>query len=167
MSQSLPRLAHFASIPNVMRRSQIRSSMNFKSHTSRPTGFTLLELLVVMVIIGLLAGFVAPRFFAQIGKSEVKAARAQLDALEKALDQYRLDVGRYPSSEQGLAALVERPAGLTRWSGPYLKKTVPQDPWGHPYVYKSPGDHGEFDLLSYGKDGQPGGTGEAEDITNW
>jgi general secretion pathway protein G len=130
-------------------------------------GFTLLELLVVMVIIGMLAGFVAPRFFAQIGKSETKVARAQLDALEKALDQYRLDVGGYPSSEQGLVALMERPAGLARWSGPYLKKTVPQDPWGRPYVYKSPGEHGEFDLLSYGKDGQPGGSGEAEDITNW
>jgi general secretion pathway protein G len=141
--------------------------MNLKHRPSRPSGFTLLELLVVMVIIGLLAGFVAPRFFAQIGKSETKAARAQLDALEKALDQYRLDVGRYPGTEQGLVALVERPAGLTRWSGPYLKKSVPQDPWGHPYLYKSPGDHGEFDLLSLGKDGQPGGTGEAEDITNW
>ncbi|MRD72970.1 type II secretion system protein GspG [Rhodocyclus tenuis] len=130
-------------------------------------GFTLLELLVVMVIIGLLAGFVAPRFFAQIGKSETKVARAQLDSLEKSLDQYRLDVGRYPSSEQGLAALMERPSGLTRWAGPYLKKAVPLDPWGNAYVYKSPGEHGEFDLLSYGKDGQPGGTGEAEDITNW
>jgi general secretion pathway protein G len=141
--------------------------MNLTHRSLRPSGFTLLELLVVMVIIGLLAGFVAPRFFAQIGKSETKAARAQLDALEKALDQYRLDLGRYPGTEQGLVALVERPAGLTRWSGPYLKKSVPQDPWGHPYLYKSPGDHGEFDLLSLGKDGQPGGTGEAEDITNW
>jgi general secretion pathway protein G len=134
---------------------------------NKPRGFTLLELLVVMVIIGMLAGFVAPRFFAQIGKSETKVARAQLDALEKALDQYRLDVGGYPSSEQGLVALMERPAGLAKWSGPYLKKTVPQDPWGRPYIYKSPGEHGEFDLLSYGKDGQPGGSGEAEDITNW
>lgn len=130
-------------------------------------GFTLLELLVVMVIIGLLASFVGPRFFAQIGKSETKVARSQLDALEKALDQYRLDVGRYPGTEQGLAALMERPSGAARWAGPYLKKAVPQDPWGRPYLYKSPGDHGEFDLLSYGKDGQPGGVGEAEDITNW
>ena len=130
-------------------------------------GFTLLELLVVMVIIGLLAGYVGPRYFAQVGKSEVKVARAQIDAFEKALDQYRLDVGHYPSTEQGLAALNEKPAGETRWGGPYLKKAIPLDPWGKPYQFKRPGDHGEYDLLSYGKDGQPGGTGENEDITNW
>lgn len=130
-------------------------------------GFTLLELLVVMVIIGLLASYVGPKFFSQVGKSEIKAARAQIDALEKALDQYRLDVGRYPTTEQGLAALVERPAGEQKWSGPYLKKAVPNDPWGRPYVYRQPGERGEYDLLSLGKDGQPGGTGEAEDITNW
>lgn len=130
-------------------------------------GFTLLELLVVMVIIGLLAAYVGPKFFSQIGKSEVKAARAQIDALEKALDQYRLDLGRYPTTEQGLAALVERPAGEQKWSGPYLKKAVPNDPWGRPYNYRQPGEHGEYDLLSLGKDGQPGGSGEAEDINNW
>lgn len=133
----------------------------------RISGFTLLELLVVMVIIGMLASFVAPKFFAQIGKSQTKTARAQIDALEKSLDQYRLDIGRYPTTEQGLAALNERPAGETKWSGPYLKKAVPIDPWSHAYIYKSPGEHGEYDLLSYGKDGQPGGTDEAEDITNW
>jgi general secretion pathway protein G len=130
-------------------------------------GFTLLELLVVMVIIGLLAGYVAPRYFGQVGKSEVKVARAQIDALEKALDQYRLDVGRFPSTEQGLNALVTRPANEARWSGPYLKKSVPLDPWGRAYLYKSPGEHGDFDLVSLGKDGQPGGAGEAEDIKNW
>jgi general secretion pathway protein G len=130
-------------------------------------GFTLLELLVVMVIIGLLAGYVAPKYFSQIGKSEIKAARAQIDALEKALDQYRLDVGHYPTSEQGLNALIVRPAAEAKWLGPYLKKAVPPDPWGHPYQYKFPGEHGDFDLLSLGKDGQPGGSGEAADITNW
>jgi general secretion pathway protein G len=130
-------------------------------------GFTLLELLVVMVIIGLLASYVGPKFFSQIGKSEVKAARAQIDALEKALDQFRLDLGRYPTTEQGLAALMERPAGEQKWGGPYLKKAVPNDPWGRPYIYRQPGEHGEYDLLSLGKDGQPGGTGEAEDINNW
>ncbi len=130
-------------------------------------GFTLLELLVVMVIIGLLAGYVGPRFFAQIGKSEIKTARAQIDALEKALDQYRLDVGRYPSTEQGLQALMEAPGGETRWSGPYLRKAVPLDPWGKPYQYRHPGEHGEFDLYSFGTDGQPGGEGEAADVTNW
>lgn len=130
-------------------------------------GFTLLELLVVMVIIGLLAAYVGPRFFSQIGKSEVKAARAQIDGLEKAIDQYRIDVGHYPSTEEGLAALMQRPPNEKKWSGPYLKKALPNDPWGRPYEYRQPGEHGDYDLLSYGKDGQPGGSGEAEDINNW
>ena len=139
------------------------------THTSRlARGFTLLELLVVMTIIGLLAGYVGPKFFAHIGKSEVKAARAQIDGLEKALDQFRLDMGRYPETEEGLQALTERPADATaRWSGPYLKKAVPDDPWGKPCQYVQPGEHGEFDLFSFGKDGQPGGSGEASDIVNW
>lgn len=137
-------------------------------HKQNPAlGFTLLELLVVMVIIGLLAGYVGPKYFGQIGKSEIKVARAQLDALEKALDQYRLDTGHYPAPESGLAALTEKPPNETKWDGPYLKKIVPQDPWGRPYLYKLPGEHGEYDLLSYGKDGQPGGIGEASDIVNW
>jgi general secretion pathway protein G len=130
-------------------------------------GFTLLELLVVMVIIGLLVGYVGPRYFAQIGKSETKVARAQIDALEKALDQYRLDTGHYPTSEQGLAALNTRPSNEARWDGPYLKKEVPPDPWGKPYIYRQPGEHGEFDLFSNGKDGQPGGSGDAADVVNW
>jgi general secretion pathway protein G len=133
----------------------------------RHYGFTLLELLVVMVIIGLLVGYVGPRYFAQIGKSETKAARAQIDALEKALDQYRLDTGHYPTSEQGLAALNNRPSKEARWDGPYLKKEVPPDPWGKSYMYRQPGEHGEFDLFSYGKDGQPGGSGDAADVMNW
>ncbi len=130
-------------------------------------GFTLLELLVVVAIIGLLAGYVGPKYFGQLGKAEVKAARAQIDGFDKALDQYRLDVGRYPTTEQGLNALMIKPAGIPRWAGPYLKKEVPPDPWGKPYVYKSPGEHGEYDLSSLGRDGRPGGTGEDADITNW
>src|SRR3954470_10095371 len=108
-------------------------------------GFTLLELLVVIVIIGLLAGYVAPRYFGQVGKSEVQVARAQIDSLEKALDQYRLDTRHYPTAEQGLGALMEKPANETAWSGPYLKKSVPNDPWGRPYVYRVPGTKAEFD----------------------
>lgn len=133
----------------------------------RVLGFTLLELLVVMVIIGLLAGYVGPRFFSQIGKSEVSTAKAQIDAFGKALDQYRLDVGRYPSTEQGLDALVVAPGGEARWQGPYLRKAPPLDPWGNPYRYRQPGEHGEYDIYSYGTDGQPGGEGIAADIVNW
>jgi len=139
-----------------------------ETRVQRPAvGFTLIELLVVVLIIGLLAGFVAPRYFGQVGKSEINVAKAQIDALGKALDQYRLDTGHYPSNELGLAALVQRPASEPKWSGPYLRKDVPLDPWGKPYVYKTPGEKGgDFYLLSFGKDGQPGGSGENADITN-
>ena len=139
-----------------------------KAGTARSRGFTLLELLVVMVIIGLLAGFVAPRYFSQVGKSRIKAAAAQIDALDKALEQFRLDVGRLPTTEDGLAALNVAPAGMTNWEGPYLKKAVPLDPCVHPYVYVQPGTHqNDFDLASYGRDGQVGGTGEDADLVNW
>jgi general secretion pathway protein G len=134
---------------------------------SREAGFTLLELLVVMVIIGLLAGYVGPKYFSQIGKSEVKAARAQIDALGKALDQFRLDTGHYPTTEEGLVSLVQRPANEAKWDGPYLTKSVPADPWGNAYLFAMPGEHGDYDLWSYGKDGQPGGDGENAEITNW
>jgi general secretion pathway protein G len=143
------------------------ATTNIRHGVRACSGFTLLELLVVMVIIGLLAGYVGPKYFAQVGKSETKVAKAQIDALEKALDQYRLDTGRYPTSEQGLAALNQKPADEPRWAGPYLKKDVPPDPWGQPYRYRAPGEHGEYDLYSYGKDGQAGGTAEAADVTSW
>lgn len=131
--------------------------------TSR--GFTLLELLVVIVIIGLLAAYVGPRYFAQLGKSERGTAKAQIEGLGKALDAYRLDTGRYPSTEQGLNALVVRPQDEPKWTGPYLQKAVPLDPWGKPYVYRSPGQSDDFDLSSLGKDGQPGGEGDAADVS--
>jgi general secretion pathway protein G len=130
-------------------------------------GFTLLELLVVMVIIGLLAGIVAPQYFAQLGKSNAKVAKAQIESFSQALDQYRLDVGRYPTTEQGLAALRVAPAGVAKWQGPYLKRDIPVDPWSNPYQYQAPGQHGEFDLQSFGSDGQPGGEGEAADVVSW
>ena len=132
----------------------------------RQAGFTLLELLVVVAIIGLLAGYVGPRYFAQIGKSERQTAVAQIQAFEKALDQYRLDTGRYPTSEQGLKALNTRPESEPKWNGPYLQKDPPNDPWGSAYVYRSPGEKFEFDIVSYGKDGRPGGEGEDADIRN-
>ena len=136
------------------------------SRVRRQNGFTLLELLVVVAIIGLLAGYVAPRYFGQVGRAEVNEAKAQIDALEKALDQYRLDTGTYPTNELGLNALVQRPPNEPKWNGPYLRKGVPADPWGKPYIYKMPGEKGEYDLISYGKDGQPGGTGDSADLSN-
>lgn len=133
---------------------------------SQARGFTLLELLVVIVIIGLLASYVGPKYFSQLGKSEMTAAKAQIVALEQALDNFRIDNGRYPTTEEGLAALTVKPAAATKWNGPYLKSAAPLDPWGNRYVYRIPGSKGDFDLISYGKDGQPGGEGENADISN-
>lgn len=131
---------------------------------NKQLGFTLLELLVVVVIIGLLAAYVGPRYFSQLGKSEVTVALAQIDALEKALDTFRLDVGRYPTTDEGLGALMQPPTALARWNGPYLKKAVPADPWGRPFAYRSPGTNRDFEILSYGRDGQPGGSGDDADL---
>lgn len=127
-------------------------------------GFTLLELLVVVAIIGLLVAYVGPRYVSQIGKSESASAKAQIEAFAKALDTYRLDTGHYPTTTQGLAALRVRPAGEPKWNGPYLQKDVPLDPWGKAYIYRVPGTNGDFDLISYGRDGAPGGSGDNADI---
>lgn len=135
--------------------------------TGQSRGFTLLELLVVIVIIGLLAAYVGPKYFSQLGRSEVTAAKAQIDAFDKTLDTYRLDVGRYPTTEEGLAALMTAPPSAgAKWNGPYLKKAIPPDPWGNPYQYRSPGASADYEVLSLGKDGQPGGTGDNADITS-
>jgi general secretion pathway protein G len=127
-------------------------------------GFTLLELLVVAAIIGLLAAYVGPKYFGQIGKSEQALAKAQIESFHKALGSYRLDVGNFPTTQEGLDALLTKPASAAKWAGPYLSKAVPADPWGKPYVYRLPGSKGDYDLLSYGKDGQPGGSADAADI---
>jgi general secretion pathway protein G len=130
-------------------------------------GFTLVELIVVVIIIGLLAGLVVPQFIKQEEKATAKAAKAQIELLGTALDTFRLDVGRYPTTQEGLQALNQKPGGADRWDGPYLKKAVPPDPWGKPYVYKSPGDHGPYDIISYGADGVAGGEGTNQDVTSW
>jgi len=120
-----------------------------------------------MVIIGLLAALVAPRFIRQEEKAKLKATKAQIELLGTALDTLRLDAGRYPTTQEGLEALRTRPSGLDKWDGPYLKKEVPLDPWGKPYIYRSPGEHGPYDLVSYGADGAPGGEADNADITSW
>ena len=138
-----------------------------RSQLSRPSGFTLLELLVVVAIIALLAAYVGPKFFAQVGKSEQSVARSQIEAFGRALGAYRLDVGSLPPNEDGLDALVKRPAAAAKWNGPYLEKAVPLDPWGRPYQYQAPGASGaDYDIVSLGKDGQAGGSGDAADVSN-
>lgn len=130
----------------------------------RSAGFTLLELLVVVAIIGMLAALVGPRVFGHVAKSEVTTAKAQIEAFSHALDAYRIDVGSYPETAVGLQALRVAPADQKRWNGPYLLKDIPNDPWGHPYQYRKPGTHGEYEILSLGRDGAPGGTGDDADI---
>lgn len=131
-------------------------------------GFSLIELLVVIIILGLLAGLVGPRLFSRVGQSKIATARAQIELFGAALDQYRLDIGAYPPTGLGLQALVQNP-NLASWNGPYLKKpAVPLDPWSRQYQYKCcPGEHGDYDIWSYGADGTPGGDGEAADVTSW
>jgi general secretion pathway protein G len=132
------------------------------------SGFTLVEMLVVITIIGLIMGLVGPRVLNYLSESKVKSARIQIQSFASALDLFYLDAGRYPSSAEGLAALVRPTGGVAAWNGPYLKgSSVPNDPWGRPYLYRSPGEHGAYDVISYGADGQEGGTGTAADIVSW
>lgn len=143
--------------------------MNKKQSAKRGiAGFTLLELLVVLVILGLLASLVGPQVLRHVGSSKTKTAALQIQELGAALDLYRLEVGRYPTTQQGLEALVQQPSGTTNWNGPYLSKSVVRkDPWGNDYIYQAPGEHGEYDLYSLGADGQEGGEGENQDVASW
>ncbi len=137
-----------------------------KSAIKNRKGFTLVELIVVMVILGMLAALVFPKFISKVGKGKVSAAKTQIELLGQALDQFRMETGRYPTTQEGLNALQVNP-GVNGWDGPYLKKGIPNDPWGRPYHYESPGQHGDYDLYSYGADGQPGGEGENQDVNSW
>jgi general secretion pathway protein G len=133
----------------------------------RQRGFTLVEILVVVIILGLLVALVGPRLWGRVSGAKQKAAKAQIELFGTALDTFRLDVGRYPTAEEGLKALREKPSGAERWQGPYLSKEIPVDPWDNPYVYKCPGEHGDYDLISYGLDKTEGGEGENQDIVSW
>jgi len=138
-----------------------------KRKSKKEQGFTLIELLIVMIILGLLAALVGPRMFGKVGSSKQKSAKAQISLFETAIDTYRLEVGKFPTTEQGLQALRVQPDGLKKWDGPYLPKDVPLDPWGNPYNYKYPGEHGDYEIVSYGADGRAGGEGEDTDIVSW
>jgi general secretion pathway protein G len=144
-----------------------RPARRLRAVRSGQAGFTLIELLIVVIILGVLAGLVGPRLFGRVGQSRQAAARVQIELLGAALDQFKLDVGRYPTTQEGLQALQQSPGNAPGWEGPYLKKDVPRDPWGSPYQYRSPGEHGEYDLASLGSDGTPGGEGEATDLASW
>ena len=137
-----------------------------ENRLSNRKGFTLVEMLVVMVMIALLAALVAPRLFPKLGKGKQAAARAQIELLGQALDQFRLDTGRYPTTQEGLNVLVTN-QNIENWEGPYLKKGLPNDPWGKPYNYQCPGQHSDYDLWSYGRDGTPGGEAEDKDVLSW
>ena len=132
------------------------------------SGFTLIELLVELAILGLIAAIATPQVLKYLGKAKTDAARVEIRTIGSALELFALDVGRFPNTQEGLTALVERPAGNSRWNGPYLKsKSAPKDAWGRPYIYRSPGEHGDYDLYTLGADGAPGGDGDNQDVVNW
>ncbi len=143
-------------------------SKNIKQREKSNSGFTLIELLIVMVIIGLLAAFILPKFIGRVGESKQTAAKAQIGLLSTALDVYKLDTGKYPTQGTGLEALINKSDESKNWKGPYLKKEkIPKDPWGTEYIYRHPGEHGDFDIISYGADGSEGGTDENGDVVSW
>jgi general secretion pathway protein G len=154
-----------STVKNILQEEAMKNK-EVKRYRIDKRGFTLIELLVVMVILAMLAALVGPKLFTKVGKGKQSAAKTQIELLGQALDSYRLDTGHYPSTSEGLNALVTS-TGATGWDGPYLKKALPNDPWGKPYQYQSPGTHGEYDLFSYGADGAPGGESENKDVASW
>lgn len=164
----LCRCGELLSSARSLRQATARRGAGHSTKRTGEAGFTLVELLVVLTILVLLASLIGPRVIGYIGSSKAKSAKVQIESLAAALQLYRIDTGRYPTTAEGLRALVERPGNAGPWNGPYLsKQALPSDPWGRAYNYRSPGQHGEFDIFSLGADNQPGGTGENADISSW
>jgi general secretion pathway protein G len=163
-------MATYSNLPGAAMHTRLtilHAKLAARNHGLRARGFTLLELLVVLLIIALLAGYVGPKLFGEVGKARSKTAASQMKGIESALDRYRLDTGHYPTTEAGLPALMTNVGNTSGWDGPYMSSAVPNDPWGKPYIYRSPGENGkDYDLMTYGADGKPGGTGEDADIVN-
>ena len=152
----------------MLKIARLRFSNFSSARRDGESGFTLVEMLVVITIIGLIMALVGPRVLNYLAESKVKAARIQVESFASSLDLFYLDAGRYPSTSEGLTALAQRPGAIDAWNGPYLRTgVVPNDPWGHAYIYRSPGEHGPYDIVSLGSDGQQGGTGTAADIESW